>query len=37
MFAYDDLSVGCGELRTIAEAAMKGDVLQKGQSISDLK
>merc|ERR1712028_49437 len=37
MFAYDDLSVGCSELRKIATAAMKGDVLQKGQSISDLK
>ena len=24
MFKYDDLSVGCSELRTIAEAAQKG-------------
>merc|ERR1712094_135217 len=37
MFAYDDLSVGCQELRTIAEAAQKGQVLQKGQTIADLK
>merc|ERR1740138_2059902 len=28
MFKYDDLSVGCSELRTIAEAAQKGKVLQ---------
>merc|ERR1712118_254146 len=27
MFKYDDLSVGCSELRTIAEAAQKGKVL----------
>lgn len=33
MFAYDDLSVGCAELRTIAEAAMKGKVLPKGETI----
>jgi len=33
MFAYDDLSVGCQELRTIAEAAMKGKVLPKGETI----
>merc|ERR1719405_368798 len=37
MFAYDDLAVGCSELRTIAEAAQKGTVLKKGQSIADLK
>jgi ribulose-phosphate 3-epimerase len=37
MFKYDDLSVGCGELRTIAEAAQKGEVLQEGQTIADLK
>ena len=37
MFKYDDLSVGCSELRTIAEAAQKGDVLQPGQTIEDLK
>ena len=36
MFAYDDLSVGCEELRTIAVAAQKGKVLQKGQTIKDL-
>jgi len=34
MFAYDDLSVGCMELRTIAEAAQKGKVLPKGETIS---
>lgn len=33
MFAYDDLSVGCSELRTIAEAAQKGIVLPKGETI----
>jgi ribulose-phosphate 3-epimerase len=27
MFAYDDLSVGCQELRSIAEEAQKGKVL----------
>ena len=37
MFAYEDRSVGCAELRTIAEAAMAGNVLQKGQTIADLK
>merc|ERR1711937_1107706 len=37
MFAYDDLSVGCSELRTIAEAAQKGKVLKNGESIADLK
>ena len=37
MFKYDDLSVGCSELRTIAVAAQKGQVLQKGQDISALK
>jgi len=36
MFKYDDLSVGCKELRTIAEAAQKGKVLQPGQTIDDL-
>ena len=36
MFKYDDLSVGCKELRTIAEAAQKGKVLQPGQTINDL-
>ena len=36
MFKYDDLSVGCSELRTIAEAAQKGKVLQPGQTIADL-
>jgi len=33
MFAYDDLSEGCQELRTIAEAAQKGKVLPKGETI----
>jgi ribulose-phosphate 3-epimerase len=28
MFAYDDLSVGCQELRSIAVEAQKGKVLQ---------
>merc|ERR1712078_907362 len=37
MFKYDDLSVGCSELRTIAEAAQNGKVLQEGQTIKDLK
>merc|ERR1712078_495632 len=37
MFKYDDLSVGCSELRKIAEAAQKGQVLQEGQTIKDLK
>merc|ERR1712078_377515 len=37
MFAYDDLSEGCSELRTIAEAAQKGQVLKEGQTIKDLK
>ena len=37
MFKYDDLSVGCSELRTIAEAAQKGKVLQPGQTIADLE
>jgi len=27
MFAYDDLSVGCEELRKVAQAAMEGDVM----------
>lgn len=37
MFAYDDLSEGCSDLRKVAEAAMKGNVLQKGQTIKDLE
>lgn len=37
MFKYDDLSVGCSELRTIAEAAQRGKVLTKDQTIADLK
>jgi hypothetical protein len=37
MFAYDDLSVGCHELRTIAEAAQKGHVLPKGETIAWLE
>jgi len=36
MFKYDDLSVGCKELRTIAEAAQKGKVLKEGETIDDL-
>ncbi len=37
MFAYDDLSEGCQELRTIAEAAQKGEILPKGESIEWLE
>jgi len=37
MFAYEDLSVGCQELRTIAEAAQKGQVLPEGETISWLE
>ena len=37
MFKYDDLAVGCSELRTIAEAAQKGKVLKEGESIKDLE
>lgn len=37
MFAYDDLSEGCQELRTIAEAAQKGIVLPKGETIGWLE
>merc|ERR1711907_390279 len=37
MFKYDDLSVGCRELRTIAEAAQKGNVLKEGETIDALK
>jgi ribulose-phosphate 3-epimerase len=36
MFAYENLADGCSELRTIAEAAQKGKVLQKGETIKDL-
>ena len=36
MSAYDDLSEGCSDLRKVAEAAMQGKVLQKGQTIKDL-
>merc|ERR1719191_2117903 len=34
MFKYDDLSVGCSELRQIATAAQKGKVLPEGQDLS---
>merc|ERR1712039_1010883 len=37
MFKYDDLSVGCSELREIALAAQQGKVLPEGESISWLK
>jgi len=37
LFKYDDLSQGCRELRTIAEAAQKGTVLPKGETIEWLK
>merc|ERR1719331_3693590 len=33
LFAYEDRSVGTQELRTIAEAAQKGNVLPKGEGI----
>merc|ERR1712029_640027 len=36
MFAYDDLSVGCNELRTIATAAQNGKILKPGETIDDL-
>jgi ribulose-phosphate 3-epimerase len=36
MFKYDDLSVGCAELRKIAEAAQTGKVLQPGETIDAL-
>merc|ERR1719201_3273907 len=36
MFAYDDLSEGCSDLRKVAEAANKGQVLKKGQPVKDL-
>jgi len=36
MFAYDDLAEGCSDLRKVADAAMKGKVLQKGQTLKDL-
>ena len=36
MFAYENLADGCSELRTIAEAAQKGKILEKGQTIKDL-
>merc|ERR1719232_510702 len=34
MFKYDDLSVGCSELRQIATAAQKGKVLPEGKDLS---
>ena len=34
MFKYDDLSVGCSELRQIAVAAQKGQVMPEGADIS---
>jgi len=37
MFKYDDLSVGCSELRIIAEAAQKGFVLPEGEGIEWIK
>ena len=37
MFKYDDLSVGCAELRTIASAAQRGKVLPKDKDLSWLK
>ena len=33
-YRYDDLSVGCSELRQIAEAAQKGKVLPEGKDLS---
>merc|ERR1712216_953635 len=37
MFKYDDLSVGCIELRQIATAAQKGQVMPEGADMSWLK
>jgi ribulose-phosphate 3-epimerase len=37
MFKYDDLSVGCSELREIAVAAQKGTVMSPEQDISWLR
>lgn len=37
MFAYDDLSKGCEELRVIAEAAQQGYILPKGEGITWLE
>ena len=34
MFKYDDLSVGCSELRQIATAAQKGQVMPEGADMS---
>merc|ERR1712078_458977 len=36
LFKYDDLSVGCKELRTIAEAAQNGKILKEGETIDSL-
>merc|ERR1719316_2610897 len=37
LLAYDDMSVGTAELRYIAEAAQKGNVLKEGEKIEWLK
>merc|ERR1711907_303998 len=37
LFAYDDMAVGCTELRTIAEAAQKGFVMEKGETLKELQ
>merc|ERR1712199_32419 len=37
LFAYDDMAVGCTELRTIAEAAQKGFVMEKGETLKVLQ
>merc|ERR1712160_211862 len=34
MFKYDDLSVGCSELRQIATAAQKGKIMPPGKDLS---
>jgi len=34
MFKYDDLSVGCSELRQIATAAQEGKIMPKGEDLS---
>jgi ribulose-phosphate 3-epimerase len=34
MFKYDDLSVGCSELRQIATAAQKGKIMPEGKDLS---
>jgi len=37
LFAYEDMAEGTIELRTIAQAAQKGVVMEKGETYADLK